>query len=49
VYGTIVLLAAHVRQWLADAPRAQAAMRVAVGMLLLVVALWAGYSGWQRI
>ena len=49
VYGTIVLLAAQVRQWLAEAPRAQTAMRAAVGVLLLAVALWAGYSGWQRI
>lgn len=49
VYGTIVLLAAQVRQWLAGAPRAQAFMRIAVGVMLLAIALWAGYAGWQRV
>ena len=47
-YGTLVLLAAQVQHGVRAAPRAQAALRIVVGGLLLIAALWAGYTGWQR-
>jgi threonine/homoserine/homoserine lactone efflux protein len=47
VYGTIALAAARSRQWLATSAASQIAFARAVGVLLIVTALWTLWSGWR--
>jgi len=48
VYGTIVLAAAQTQRWLLGNARAQAHVRIAVGVMLLAVAVLTGWAGWLR-
>ena len=47
VYGSVVLAAARGRAWLAERPRALAAIGRGVGLLLLAVALFSTIEGWR--
>jgi len=49
VYGTIVLAAAQTQRWLAGNLRAQTHVRLAVGLMLLGVAVLTGIACWQRL
>jgi threonine/homoserine/homoserine lactone efflux protein len=48
VYGTLVLVAAQARHWLATQARAQRNVSRMVGLMLILVAALAGIAGWQR-
>ena len=49
VYGAIALGAAGARRWLGENGSAQVRLGRAVGLLLIGVAVWAAWEGWQRV
>lgn len=48
VYGGVALGAAGLRDWLQAHAPAQVALGRGVGLLLLAVAVWTAWQGWQR-
>lgn len=47
VYGPLALAAAGARQWLAQRPSAGQILNRAVGVVLLLTALWTAAAGWR--
>ena len=47
VYGGVAVGAAGLRGWLQRSPRAQRLLGRSVGVLLLAVATWTAWQGWQ--
>jgi len=48
VYGGLALAAGRARRWLATSQAASAGIGRAVGVVLIVSALWVGWQGWRH-
>ena len=49
VYGAVAFGAARARVWLRDNARAQVTLGKWVGLLLITVAVWTAWQGWQQL
>ncbi|MDP3650195.1 MAG: LysE family translocator [Rhodoferax sp.] len=49
VYGAFAYGAGALQQWLRGNPRAQVRLGRAVGLLLMLAALWTGWNGWRLL